>query len=220
MTNIKIFGEWRNQGASFVKVDNVWRSISRSFVKIDGVWRDSTFGSPPAKPIMQYVSTGVFQISNYNSALTYQAIFRVGSGGSAALNISNGRYTLDNENSGFDVIARYAVGSLPSVPGYMERKRYRFSCRNIIGTCCDSCCSLVGGDCGCVAAGPDGCPPGSSPNGQCGCGGPGRECMFGSIGEVVCSPCNCRSCVVGTVCDVLIDEPGYINSGTEWYKVG
>jgi hypothetical protein len=207
MTNIKIFGEWKNQGASFVKVDNVWRSISRSFVKIDGVWRDSTFGSPPAKPIMQYVSTGVFQISNYNSALTYETIFKIGSGGTATLNTSNGRYTLNGTWSGFDVISRYALGAPASAPGYMERKPYSFSCRIVPQTCSQAC------NCRAVCNGFCSTDP-CGGYGQCGCQAP--AIWFCGTVDVVCDQCpyDCSY----EVCDVLINEPGYTNSGTEWYK--
>jgi hypothetical protein len=220
MASIKINGEWRTQGASFVKIDGSWKRMSRSFVKINGVWRDSTFGSPPNKPTMTYVSTGVFAISQYDPTLFYEAIFKTGSGGTATLNTSNGRYTLSGANSGFDVVARYALNSLPSLPGYMERKSYRYSCRIVPQQCCGGCnCRLEGGNCFCAPPGPDGCPPGTTPNGQCGCGNtfPDLPCMGGSIGTVVCDTC-CSDCSY-QVCDVLIDEPGYINSGTEWYKV-
>lgn len=219
MSAIRVNGAWRTPSIVYAKVDGQWRIVGETFSRVNGVWRSTTFASPPDRPIMTYVSTGVFQISNYNSTLTYEAIFKTGSGGTATLNTSNGRYTLNTAWSGFDVVARYAPGSPASAAGYMERKPYSFSCRQVFGTCCDTCCELVGGNCGCVGAGPSGCPPGSSPNGQCGCGGPGRECMTGTIGEVVCSSCNCRSCVVANPCDVLINEPGYVNSGTEWYKV-
>jgi len=225
MSNInawtKINATWRSQGFTAVKVGGQWRTIARSFVKVGGVWRTAGLGNPPAKPTLVYHSTGQFRITNYNSSFNYQTRFATGSSPTVPqLNTSTGIYTLGGANSGFFVSAAYAAGAPRSVEGYMERKAYRYSCRNIMGTCCQSCCSLQGGNCGCVQAGPSGCPPGSTPNGQCGCGGPGRECMTGTIGDVVCSPCNCGPCVVGTVCDVLVNEPGFINSGTEWYKVG
>jgi hypothetical protein len=121
MTKIKVFGDWKNQGASLVKVNNSWRTIGRSFVKINGVWKDATLGSPPPAPIMQWHTTGQFRISNYNSSFHYQARFVSGSG-DALLDTSAGIYSLNGVNSGFFVSAAYALGAPRSSEGYMERK--------------------------------------------------------------------------------------------------
>ena len=64
--------------------------------------------SIPAGPIMNYVSTGVFQISNYNSALVYETSLVIGSG-SVSFNSSTARYTLSGVNSGFNVISKYSA---------------------------------------------------------------------------------------------------------------
>lgn len=217
-TAYDITGEWKNTGTVYAKISGTWRIVGETFAKIDGVWRRTTLGAPPDAPIMEYVSTGVFEISNYDPELTYEAIFKTGSGGTAILNTSNGIYTLSGPNSGFDVVSRYASGTPGSSPGYMERKAYRYSCRDVPYTCCDTCCSTVG-SCSCSPPDPatGGCPPGTSPNGQCGCGGD-TPCMAGTVPTVQCVSCNCRTCT-RQVCDVLINEPGYTNSGSEWYKV-
>jgi hypothetical protein len=214
----KINGTWRSQGFTSVKIGGQWRTIARSFIKVDGVWRTAGLGSPPEKPVIVYHSTGQFRISNYNSSLNYQTIYSSGPGTNPSFNTSTGIYSLPDRNSAFFVSAAYAVGAPRSVEGYMERKAYRYSCRDIFGTCCDTCC-VQQCNCGCAAPDANGCPPGTSPNGQCGCGG-ATPCMFGCIGCLQFAECNCRTCKIGEVCDVLINEPGYTNSGTEWYKVG
>ena len=176
----------------------------------------------PDAPVMAYFSTGVFSISNYNPALVYVATLTTGSG-TATLNTSTGRYTLSGADSRFSVVAKYGAGAPESTADFMERNAYSYSCRTVDGgQSCSSCnCRLEGGNCGCSPPDPNtgGCPPGSSPNGQCGCGG-SHPCMYGSIGTVVCDSC-CTPNPPTTVCDVFIDESsgGYTNSGTEWYKV-
>jgi hypothetical protein len=171
----------------------------------------------PDAPVMAYFSTGVFSISNYNPTLIYTATLTTGSG-TATLNTSTGRYTLSAADSRFSVVAKYGAGAPESTADFMERKGYTYTYRDAPSTCyrpyCVTQCS-----CGCVAPGPSGCPPGSTPNGQCGCGTtyPSLPCMTGQIG----------CCQEGTEAygcterfyDVLVDQPGYTNSGTEWYKV-
>lgn len=216
MSGIKVNDSWVQPTGIYVKVDEQWKILSNTYARVDGVWKQTTFGAAPAKPTVSYVSTGLFSIQNYDSSLVYTTTLISGSG-SATLNTSTGRYTLSNSPARFKVECSYAVGG-PTSAGYMERKPYAYSCRTVSGTCCSTCC-VEQCSCGCVGAGPSGCPSGSSPNGQCGCGGAGRECMTGCIGckttGQCCSPCS------STVCDVLIDETvnGYINSGTEWYKI-
>ena len=81
-------------------------------------------------------------------------------------------------------------------------------------SCCNSCnCRLEGSTCYCT---PGPCGGGCSANGQCGCGG-ANPCMCGSIGTVVCDCCS-YDCSY-PVYDVLINQPGYTNNGTQWYKV-
>jgi hypothetical protein len=213
MSGIKVNGEWRVPGLVHAKVDNVWRIGATTHAKIDGVWRVTTFGAPPAKPSLSYVTTGTFVINGYDSTLVYEPVL-VSGGGTASFNATNQRYTLSNEDAAFNIIARYAVGAPGSTPTLIERKKYSFSCRTVPQTCCESCCQLEGGNCFCV---PGPCPSDCPPNGQCGCGGD-FPCTCGSIGDVVCRDCNCRDCSF-QVCDVLINEPGYINSGTEWYRI-
>jgi hypothetical protein len=211
MSAIRVNGQWKTPSIVYARVEGQWKIVGQAYSKVDGLWRQTTFASPPTKPIMSYVSTGVFQISNYNSTLIYEAVFRVGSG-SASFNSSNGRYTLNGENSGFDVVARYATGAPASLAGYMERKKYSFGFRDVIGQCCSS-----GGPCSTVCNGSCSTNPDSGGYGQCGCVAP--AIWFNGTVDVSCPPQICNPCVVGRVQDVLINEPGYINSGTEWYKV-
>lgn len=217
----KVFSDWKIPTVVRVKVGGEWKTAVESWVKVDGVWRGSTFAGPPAKPTLSYVTTGVFQITNYDSRLVYSAIFKTGSGGTATLNTNTGRYTLSGEWSGFDVVARYAAGTRPSDPGYMERKKYAYSCRQVAREeaydCnCQPCYLDADGYCTDVWGN---CAPGDSPSwGQWGC--PGPMCWVYYNG-VVCPPCDtCYRTVYDTVCDVLINQSGYTNSGTEWYKVG
>jgi hypothetical protein len=216
MSGVKVGGAWKTPSIVYTKVGGQWKIVGQSFAKINGTWRTTTFGSPPPSPIMAYVSTGVFSISNYDSTLTYTATLVSGTG-TATFAPATGRYTLSSTNARFSVTSKYAPSAPESTPDYMERKAYTYSCRTVAQTCYTSCnCSLQGSNCYCVAPGPSGCPAGTSPNGQCGCGG-GTPCMGGSIGTVVCQSCpyDCSY----QVCDVLIAQTGYTNSGTEWYKV-
>lgn len=214
MSGIRVGGTWRVPTTVHVKVGGQWRVATQAFAKIDGVWRNTTFASPPDKPVMVYVSTGVFAISNYNSSLVYEATYVVGSGGTATLNTVNGRYTLSGTWSGFNVISRYAAGAPASNAGYMERKPYSYSCRQVGYSCCSSCNCNCYLDAGCYCN-PSGSPCSNPSWGQCGC--PGPMCWTYYNGVV----CNCQTCCstcYNTVCDVLVSEPGYTNSGTEWYK--
>jgi hypothetical protein len=164
----------------------------------------------PSAPVMAYFSTGVFSISNYNPALVYVATLTTGSG-TATLNTSTGRYTLSGADSRFSVVAKYGAGAPESTADFMERNAYSYSCRNV-ETCVSCCCSVT---CGGYCSGTP-CPPGVGQGyNECGCGG-ATAYYCGSI-TVTCG----QSCSTSQVCDVFIDESsgGYINSGTEWYKV-
>lgn len=215
MSAIRVDNAWKTPSIVYAKVAGEWRIVGETFAKINGVWKSTTFASPPDRPIMTYVSTGVFQISNYDPTLTYETIFKTGSG-SASFNSSNGRYTLSGTNSGFDVIARYVSGSPASAAGYMERKAYRYSCRQVSYTESFGCnCFLDAaiGCCGDFNCRP--CPPGMTGSWrQAGC----KTFMcWAYYNGVVCSTCT-RTVCCRTICDVLINEPGYTNSGLEWYK--
>lgn len=212
MSGIKINDAWVQPTSIYVKVDGQWKILSNTSAKVDGVWKTTTFGSSPPKPTVSYVSTGLFALNTFDPSLTYVATLVSGSG-TATLNTINGRYTISGADCRFKVDISYVPGS-PATSVYMERKSYTYSCRDVTYTYgCN--CRLVGGDCSCVE-----CRNGGSDNGQCGCTGyfPNgqKKCMVGSIGTVVCDTCTgcCNS-----VCDVLINQTGYTNSGSEWYKV-
>ena len=78
MSAIRIDNAWKTPGIVYAKVSGEWRIVGETFANIDGIWRSTTFASPPDAPIMTYVSTGVFEISNYDPELTYEAIFKTG----------------------------------------------------------------------------------------------------------------------------------------------
>lgn len=162
----------------------------------------------PDAPVMAYFSTGVFSISNYNPTLVYVATLTTGSG-TATLNTSTGRYTLSGADSRFSVVAKYGAGAPESTADFMERNAYSYSCRNVEN--CVSCCCSASCDGYCTGGEP--CPPGVGQGFQeCGC-----PTFFCGTITVTCG----QSCTTSQVCDVFIDESsgGYINSGTEWYKV-
>ena len=121
MSAIRVNNAWKTPGTVYARVSGEWKIVGQTFAKVNGIWRTTTFGAPPSKPIMNWYSTGVFEITNYDPSLVYEAQFVSGSG-SASLNTSNGRYTLNGVNSAFNVVARYGVGAPASESGYMERK--------------------------------------------------------------------------------------------------
>jgi hypothetical protein len=121
MSGPKIDGEWKIPASVYVKIDGVWKIAAQTYSKIDGVWKETTLSSPPEKPTLNYFSTGKFIILGYDSSLIYEASPVSGSG-TATLDASTGVYTLSGANSAFNVVARYAVGALPSDAAYMERK--------------------------------------------------------------------------------------------------
>jgi hypothetical protein len=121
MSGPKINGEWKTPASVYVKIGGVWKIAAQTYSKIDGVWKETTLSSPPAKPRLNYFSTGKFIILGYDSSLVYEASLVSGSG-TATLDTSTGIYTLSGANSAFNVVARYAVGALPSDAAYMERK--------------------------------------------------------------------------------------------------
>lgn len=165
----------------------------------------TTFLATPAKPTLTYVgTTGRFRINNYNASFIYTL-----SAGTRAADI----VTLPGANTSATVSAQSFSGgdSSPST-SYAQKSasftpdtRYSYPC----GTACDTCqycgCECGGGGCGCY--------PGASQSwGQCGC--PGTMCWYGSYS------CNCRTvyCSGGSA-PALINEPGYIWSGAEWYQI-
>jgi hypothetical protein len=211
MSAIKINGQWKTPSVVYAKVEGQWKIVGQAYSKVDGLWRQTTFASPPARPVMQYVSTGVFQITNYNSSLLYESQF-VGGSGSASLNTSNGRYTLNGANSAFNVVSRYASGSPPSEAGYMERKAYSYTFRLVprSETYFDQPCRLDAD----AFCNPGNVQPCANPSwGQWGC--PTEMCWIYYNG-VVCTQYS--RTVYDQVYDVLINEPGYTNGGSEWYK--
>lgn len=217
MSGVKVGGVWRTPATVSVKVAGAWRTAATVSVKVGGAWHVSTMGGAPA-PVMTYVSAGVFEVSNTEAGV-YTATLVSGSGTATQTTVGGKiRFTLSEKTARFSVTFAYAVGAPQSQPDYMERKEYAHSCRTVPETCGSPCnCSLVGSNCYCVAPGPSGCPAGTTPNNECGCAGTSTPCMGGSIGHIECQIC--YSDCSYEVCDVLINEPDYTNSGSEWYKV-
>jgi hypothetical protein len=210
-----INGTWRKQGYAAVKIEGSWRPIIRSFVNINGTWFPAGLGVPPAKPTIVFLSNGFFQIQPYTASLTYERIFRGGSG-DAIINTSNGVIQLTGGNCSFDIVAKYGPKTPASVPTFIERKQRSFSCRAVsyTETVCD--CRLDAQCGGCLGPGQS-CPPGQSQSwGQCGC--PGPMCWVYYNG-VVCDICRTETRCCRQICDVLVNEPGYTYTGTEWYRI-
>jgi hypothetical protein len=222
MSGVRVGNAWKTASNASVRVGGAWKTVSTVSVRVGGAWKVSTLGTAPP-PIITYVSTGVFEVANTDLTGVYTTTLLTGSGTANQSTFNNKRrFSLTSENARFSVTFSYAAGAPQSSPGFMERLAYTYSCR--LGapySCnCGPCnCRTEGGNCFCVAPDANGCPPGTSPNGQCGCGStfPNLPCMGGSIGTFVCDTC-CGTCQ-DQICDVLIDQPGYINSTTEWYKV-
>lgn len=208
MSGVKIGGAWKIPTTTSVKVGGAWKTASVVSVKVGGAWKTTTLGGAPP-PVMTYVTTGVFEVSNTTDGI-YTATL-VSGAGTATQSTVNGkvRFTLSGANARFAITFAYAVGAPQSVPDYIERKAYTYSCRQEGYECCSGC------NCYPVCSG--GCSSDSSCGGygQCGCSG--ASPWFCGTVSVVCSTC-CTTCY-REVCDVLISQPGYTNSGTEWYKV-
>jgi hypothetical protein len=216
MSGPKVDGQWKTPASVHVKVGNTWKIAAQTYSKIDGVWKITTLSSPPPAPILSYQSNNVFRIIGYDNTLVYETSITSGSG-TATLNTSTGGYTItgNSDQYRFSVFARYAPGALLSRAGFMERKPYSYSCRQVTYTEDYAYnCRLEGGNCYCV----DCSVSGSVKNDQCGCYGP-NTCTVGSIGEVVCDT-GFREVCCNTVCNVLINEPGFTNSGSAWYRAG
>lgn len=163
---------------------------------------------PPDKPTLSHTGVGQFSITNYDPINTYVVTMNTGT-----FSRTGAAVTVNTGNSICTVVS-YSPKGIPSTASTYERKSYSYGCRTVPQTCCGGCnCRLEGSNCSC---GPAPCGPGGSPNGQCGCGGI-YPCMYGSIGSIVCDTC-CSDCSY-TACDVLIDQPGYTNNGSEWHKI-
>jgi len=212
MSGVKVGGVWKTPASAAVKVGGVWRTVASSSVKVGGAWRTSTLGSAPA-PVIAYISTGVFEVTNTADTGVYTPTL-ISGGGTANVSTVDGkrRYSLTSVDARFSLTYSYAAGAPQSAPAFMERREYNYSCRENPYECCVGCqpCSVTcSGGC---SGSP--CPPGVGQGyGECGC--PTYYC--GTI-TVNCSTC-CSTCYGDPICDELIDEPGYINSTTEWYKV-
>lgn len=121
MSGIKVSGSWVPPTQVYSKVDGEWKIASQAFSKVNGQWYPTTFASPPDPPEISYVTTGTFEIDNYDPSLVYETVYVSGSG-TTSFNATNARFSLNGANSAFSVVARYAAGAPASEAGYMERK--------------------------------------------------------------------------------------------------
>lgn len=216
MSGIKISGSWVPPTQVYSKVDGEWKIASQAFSKVNGQWYPTTFASPPDPPEISYVTTGTFEIDNYDPSLVYEAVYVSGSG-TTSFNATNARFSLSGQTSRFEVVARYAAGAPASDPAFMERKRYSYTYRNVSYTVEECCPGQYRLDAACYCTDVWGnCYMGGTPSwGQCGCY---DMCWWYYNGVRCFQQCYPSRCC-RQIWDVLINEPGYINSGTEWYKV-
>jgi len=213
MSGIKISGSWVPPTQVYSKVDGEWKIASQAFSKVNGQWYPTTFASPPDPPEISYVTTGTFEIDNYDPSLVYEAVYVSGSG-TTSFNATNARFSLSGQTSRFEVVARYAAGAPASDPAFMERKKYSYTYRNVSYTVQYGCNCYLDANAYCTDVWGN-CQPGHNPSwGQWGCG---PMCWIYNNG-IKCQTCYRSECC-RQIWDVLINEPGYINSGTEWYKV-
>jgi len=120
-TKVNINEEWKNQSEVFVNVEGDWKRVATSYVNIEGEWKQSTLGGAPDRPILNWNSTGKFEIVGYKSYLVYTPTLISGSG-SANLDPSTGIFILTGVDSAFNVTASYAIDAPESEVSYMERK--------------------------------------------------------------------------------------------------
>jgi hypothetical protein len=232
MSGPKIDGEWKTPASVYVKIGGFWKIAAQTYSKIDGVWKETTLSSPPAKPTLNWYSTGKFIILGYDSSLVYEASLVSGSG-TATLDTSTGIYTLSGANSAFNVVARYAVGALPSDAAYMERKAitqtFVAQCNYISRTCTRDASysastttiteTYVGDQSNCA---PYSCPAGyfvsgPSPTNQCFCIKPGVDSFVVGGGLCPGSPwyvCNGNRCCYNYTTTVYSCPAGGTLSGT------
>jgi hypothetical protein len=166
-------------------------------------------GGVPDKPIITYQNqVGRFTITNYNPNLIYSFSVNSGSvtqtisGNSLILTLSSGDSTC--------TVSVYSQKRILGPLSTCTRKPYAYSCRTVQQTCSRAA--------GCTVECPDSCSsdPGQGGWGQCGCGG---SSPYGGRVIVTCGSedydCSYQAC------DVLISQTanGYINNGSEWYKI-
>lgn len=212
-SGVKVSGSWKTPGNIWVKVSGTWKQVAVTWAKVGGTWKITTFGEPPAGPIMEWYSTGVFYITNPVEGAVYTTTRVVGTSGNATYNSTNNRFTLDNANSGFNVYAQWAVGAPQATKvGYMERKA-RTQDYVYLYTSCQQCCS-PNRRARCNDA------PGPAPgqcSGSCGCyDGAQNRCICWDVGPPYCSSCNCSD-VYGYV-DHNWAPNGYTDRTSEWEK--
>lgn len=208
MSGVKVGGVWKTPSTASVKVGGTWKTVGAVSVKVGGTWKLTTLGSAPA-PEIAFVSPGVFEVTNTMNGV-YTTTLVSGSGTVTQSTVDGKRrFTIDGTTARFAVTFSYAAGGPQSAPDYMERKPYAYSCRQEGYSCCSGC------NCQAVCSGSCSSNPADGGYGQCGCGG--SSPWFKGTVSVQCQTC-CSTCY-REVCDVLINEPDYQNSGSDWYKV-
>ena len=81
--------------------------------------------SSPPPPVINYLSTGKFNIDKYNSKLIYTPTLVTGSG-NANLNNETGVFTFTSTDARFSVTSRYALSAPESDSRFMEIKSYTY----------------------------------------------------------------------------------------------
>lgn len=160
----------------------------------------NTYVATPAQPNLSYLgTTGRFTITNYNAAYIYST---------TAGTISGSTLTLPSANSSATVVARSFAGGDASPGRYYENKAHSYTPDTRYCTVTGQYCCETGQYCHCGTDAP--CDGQSW--GQCGC--PGPMCWYGSYCTKYCDSVSC-----GGSAPALINEPGYTNGGSEWYKI-
>lgn len=211
MSGVKIGGAWHTPGSVSVKVAGSWRNVATVSTKVAGTWRISTMGSPPAAPVMGYVSTGVFSVTNPVAGAVYTPTLISGSG-TAAWSAGTSRFTISSTTARFSVTAGWASNAPQSAVDYMELFPYAWTPdTRTYGTCGGN---TTGGEC--THSFPV-TPPCGGGNCSTGCENP-SWCCDARNPSVYHPPYTCQT---GGSAPAFIDysSSGYTDSGSEWYKV-
>ena len=168
-------------------------------------------GAPTlSAPIMGYVTTGVFSVTNPVSGAVYTANLVSGSG-TATWDATYNRFTLSAVDARFSVTVGWSPSSPQSAPDYMERARYQWTAdTRTWGTCGGV---WVGGECTSAHSVTPPCGEGSGCG--AGCDNPSWCCDSRTPAYYV-EPYTCQT---GGSAPVFIPLAGYIDSGAEWYKL-
>ena len=195
-SGVKVGGVWKVPAQSYVKVNGVWKAVATMSGKTGGAWKPTTFSSPPAAPIMGWVSAGLFSVTNPVAGAVYTAV-NVSGGGTAVWDAVNSRFTVSAPDSRWSVTAGWASNGPQTAPDFMERKA-RTSDYIPYTQCYNPCGN---------------CRTDTNPHTwSCGCGTGCNDSGGGQWGD-----CICRG--PGYYQDHNYGPAGYSDGGSEWFKV-